>query len=289
MKIAITGGNGRIGRAVIKLALGEGHCVVSIDCLRSKNPITDIIDRFRRQDSIADIKHAQIDTSDYDALVDAFRGCDALIHLAAIPSPNDHSDHFVHNNNTVSSYNALRAAADIGIERVCQASSINAIGGAYSRSPHYEYFPLDEKHPSYNEDPYSLSKYICELQADSMARRFDMTIASLRIHSVVQRREDATQWGDLPNSQIEKQLWGYVRIDATARACLLGVSAKFSGHEVFYITAPDTMIKNISSLELAAKYFPDVPITGNLSGNRGFFSCKKAEELLGWRHDDKGV
>lgn len=37
--------------------------------------------------------------SDYDATVKAFSGCDALIHLAAIPNPVDKSDSLVHNNN----------------------------------------------------------------------------------------------------------------------------------------------------------------------------------------------
>ncbi len=31
MRIAITGGSGRVGRAVIELALAQGHSVVSID------------------------------------------------------------------------------------------------------------------------------------------------------------------------------------------------------------------------------------------------------------------
>ena len=34
MRIAITGGSGGIGRAVIKLALVQGHSVVSIDRVR---------------------------------------------------------------------------------------------------------------------------------------------------------------------------------------------------------------------------------------------------------------
>ena len=84
--------------------------------------------------------------------------------MAAIPAPGHHPDHEVHNNNVMGSYNALRAAVEVGIQRVCQASSVNATGLAYSRWPHFDYFPLDEEHPTYNEDPYSLSKWICEEQ-----------------------------------------------------------------------------------------------------------------------------
>ena len=68
-------------------------------------------------------------------------GFDVLIHLAAIPAPGGYPEHVVHNNNVTSSYNALLAAAKVGIKRVVQASSINAIGAVYSRWPTYEFLP----------------------------------------------------------------------------------------------------------------------------------------------------
>lgn len=273
MKIAVTGGNGRIGQAVIKLALAAGHTAVSID-------------RVPKETAVAHIPFHQIETTDYDALEIAIRGCDALVHLAAIIAPGRDPDHIVHNNNVVSSYNALRAAAEVGIKRVCQASSINATGAVYSRWPRYDYLPLDEKHPSYNEDPYSLSKWICELQADSMVRRYaDMVIASLRIHGVVKQRAKATGWQHVGNNMVAKQLWGYVGLEATARACLLGITADFIGHEAFYIVAPDTMMDQ-PSLALKNEFFPDVPVVGDLSDRNGFYNCRKAERLLGWRHDE---
>ncbi len=271
MRIAVTGGNGRIGQAVVELALTQGYSVVNID-------------RMPEAPKESNAPYLQVDTTDYDALSQALRKCDALIHLAAIASPGRHPDHIVHNNNVVSSYNALRAAAEIGIKRVCQASSINAIGGAYSRWPHYDYFPLDEEHPTYNEEPYSLSKWICEKQADSMVRRYEgMTIASLRIHGVVSDRSVSAKWQNSNNDVIAKHLWGYTRRDATALACLLGITADFSGHEAFYIVAPNTMMDR-PSLELQKQFYPDVPVQGDLSENKGFFNCEKAERLLGWYH-----
>jgi len=272
MRIAVTGGNGRIGQAVVELALAQGHSVVNID-------------RTAEVTKESRVTGIQLDTTDYDSFEKALHGCDALIHLAAIASPGRHPDHIVHNNNVVSSYNALRAAAQLGIKRVCQASSINAIGGAYSRAPHYDYFPVDEKHPTYNEDPYSLSKWICEIQADSMVRRFEeMTIASLRIHGVTSARADSAKWQHSHSGAVAKHLWGYTRRDATAQACLLSITADFNGHEPFYIVAPITMM-DMPSLELKDKYYPDVSVWGDLSENKGFFNCQKAEQLLGWHHD----
>jgi nucleoside-diphosphate-sugar epimerase len=271
MKIAITGASGRVGRAVVEHAAAQGHEVVSIDRVSGAGPGA----------------HLRIDLTDDGALADALAGCDALIHLAAINGPGRHPDEVVHDNNVVSSYHALHAAAEAGISRVCQASSVNAIGGRFSREARYDYFPVDERHPSYAEDPYSLSKWIAEQQADAVARRYEgMSIASLRLHGVVSDRSEAARWLGIPQA-VEKQLWGYTHQDAAARAFLLGVTADFPAHEVFYIVAPDTMV-DTPSLDLKATHYPEVPLQADLPGTAGFFDCHKAEEILGWKHDDGG-
>jgi UDP-glucose 4-epimerase len=271
MNIAITGANGVVGRAVADRALAAGHSVVPIDRSFGMTP-TD--------------RTVELDVTDYPALLEGLDGCDALIHLAAIPGPGRHPDAVVHGNNVVASYNALRAAAEVGIERVCQASSVNAIGGRFSLRPRYDYFPVDERHACYAEDPYSLSKWICEEQADAIGRRYgSMTIASLRFHGVVESRTEAIVWSEHPDGFVDRQLWGYTNRAAAARACLLAVTADFSGHERLYIVAPDTMV-DTPSLELRERHYPDVPVQGNLSGNNGFFDCSRAALVLGWNHDD---
>src|SRR5215471_4826457 len=123
MRIAVTGGNGHIGRSVVALALAQGHQVVSIDRTASQ-----------QSDSLAaNYEFLETDLTSYSALEQSLSGCDAMIHLAAIPSPRGLPDYEIHNNNVVGSYNALSAAARLGIQRVCQASSVNATGAAYSR------------------------------------------------------------------------------------------------------------------------------------------------------------
>src|SRR5438094_844562 len=107
MKIALTGGSGGIGRAIAAEALRHGHSVVSID----RVPPAETQDQ-------GNLRFVQADVGEYERLLDAFAGCDALIHMAAIPSPVRHPDHVVHNNNVVGSYNALRAAAEHGIMRI---------------------------------------------------------------------------------------------------------------------------------------------------------------------------
>ena len=273
MKIAVTGGNGLIGRAVVDMARADGHDVVCIDTAPPR-------------DEGSGATFVAADVTRYDQLEQALGGCDALVHLAAIRSPIGRPDYEVHNTNVVASYNALSAAARLGIRRVCQASSVNATGAAFSRWPRYDYFPLDEQHPTYNEDPYSLSKWICEQQADSFARRYEaMAIASLRFHMVVPDRATAARRQTTGDQEVlVKHLWGYTSLESAARACRLSLTADLHGHAAFYIVAPDTTM-DTPSLELRQRYFPDVPLRGTLDGNRGFFNCSRAERMLGWRHD----
>ena len=272
MKIAVTGASGRVGTAVVERALRDGHEVVAVDRTApgSTAPATEVV---------------ELDMQDYDAVTRALSGCDGLVHLAAITGPGRLPDHVVHDHNVVSSYHALSAAAELGIRRISQASSVNAIGGRFSRSPRYDYFPIDEQHAAYVEDPYSLSKWICEQQAESIARQYPgTTIASLRLHGIVGRRADAVAWLDWAGAAMVRQLWGYTSSESAARAFLAGLTADFVGHEAFYIVAPDTMM-DTPSMQLAGEHYPDVRIRGDLSGGRSFFDCSKAETMLGWTHE----
>src|SRR3954466_2544222 len=229
MKLALTGGSGRVGPAIAEEALRQGHSVVSID---RAPPPADIQEPENLHFVTADI-------CDYEQLLRGFEGCDALIHMAAIPTPFKDPDHLVHNNNVVGSYNVMRAAIECGITRICQASSVNAIGLSYSREGHFDYFPIDENHPDHNEEPYGLSKWICEQQANSLVRRYEgVSIASIRFHWVVPEREMAARSFNAPNQDTAKHLWGYTLREPAARACLLAIEGRFNGHEVFYITAP---------------------------------------------------
>ena len=278
-RIVVTGGNGKLGRAVVKDLTQHGYTVRSIDRIAAQTPVN------------PGVETLTLDLTDYAAVQHMLEGADAVVHLAAIPSPMHDPWPQVYANNTVASYNVLHAAATLGIRHVCLASSINAIGSAFSKAPQFDYFPLDEQHPTYNEDPYSLSKWVAELQANSIVRRWpEMTIASLRFHGI--RETGESNQGNViasaaPAAALEsmkRNLWGYVAITACARACRFSIEADYRGHEVFYIVAPNTYSPT-STLELAQQYYPQVPIKGDMSDHKGFYDTRKATRLLGWMHD----
>ena len=109
-----------------------------------------------------------------------------------------------------------------------------------------------------------------------------MTIASLRFHLVVPQRAQAEAEYLPREDEADKHLWGYTLLADAARACLTSLAAPFTGHQAFYITGADT-VHPAPSAELAARHFPDVPVTGDLGGRNSFFSGAKAARLLGFR------
>jgi nucleoside-diphosphate-sugar epimerase len=270
MKLALTGGSGIVGSGILDMAVARGDEVVVLDRVPSPAPRKNV-------------RWIVATTDDYDAVFDAFAGCDAVIHMAALPRPGLAPEHVTHNNNVVGSYNALHAAIAHGIRRICQASSVNAIGLSYSRASHLHYLPVDEKHPNSSEEPYSLSKWICEQQADAFARRYeDVQIASLRFHWVAESRDIPLKgYAGMPEEGVGKHLWGYTLLENAARASLAAIEpGRFTGHEVFYITEPDTA-SDVPTLELARRYHPGIEIRGALSGRQSLFDSSKARRLLG--------
>jgi UDP-glucose 4-epimerase len=277
MEIAVTGGSGRLGRVLIDQLVKDGHQVRSLD--RAAPQTTQVPDRNDKAVSVT-----QVDLNDLATLTEAIRGCQAVIHLAAFPGPHGQAPGVVYANNTLTNYNVLYAASALGIRHVCLASSINALGGIASRVGRFDYFPVDELHPTHNEDDYSLSKWVGEIQADSFARRFPtMTISSLRFHALVPAPPEKQHSLDTAEAGSARGLWGWTLIDEGARACLLAIKAEFHGHEVFFITAPTTT-SDIPTLELAKHAYPNVPVRSDLSGHKSFYNCEKAARLLGWRH-----
>lgn len=275
MKLAITGASGNVGQGVIQEALEHtNHQLRLIDVREPSKRIDD-----------ARVEYVTSDLRDYDAFYDALDGTDALVHLAVGghkgPPPFESQD--VHNSMVVMSYNALQAAANLGMRHVVVVSSVNAIGALFSADPKYEYFPLDEKHPYNPEDGYSVGKQIQEIQAAAFARRYPhMSISSLRLHFVTSTRPS---YQDRVDSEVSKDMWGWTDLRAAGRACLLGLEVEWTGAEVFYIVGPEHCADGHDALELAARFYPETKVASSMRANSGFYDCSKAERMLGWVHD----
>jgi len=169
MRVLITGAAGIVGQPVTKHLQALGHDVVATD-------IT----------SAAGVTHV-CDIMNPDALREHMAGCDAVVHLAAFPTPAVASSSETFQRNVAGTFNVYSVAEALGITRVVQASSVNAWGcfwGKYEHEPHY--LPIDELHPKYTTDPYSFSKQLVEEIASYFWRRSGIQSVSLRFPGVFQ-------------------------------------------------------------------------------------------------------
>ncbi|KAF2722108.1 putative UDP-galactose 4-epimerase [Polychaeton citri CBS 116435] len=277
MKIAITGSRGSVGKETVRLCAERGHHTVQVNR-------TD-----QEYDGTPNSEMRTADATDYDACLKSFEGCDAIIHLAAIPNPRKNPHHQVHSNNVVGAFNGLHAAAELGIRRFCYASSVNAIGLAFSNQPNkFPYFPIDEDFPPNCTDSYALAKLEAEIQCKAFANWYPgLKIAAMRIHQVEPRETVRKEHEKLWEESAVKQLFGWVNPTATARACILAVenADDFEGCEIFNIVAPDTT-QDTPSAELAKKYHPEAEIREGLEGNNSFWKYGKAK-IIGWEHTEK--
>lgn len=117
MKIAVTGTSGRIGRA-IHFALCQKYDVVGFD--RSVSSVTTHL--------------GEIDN--YKLLIDAFKGADAVVHVAALHAPHVgiYDDSEFYRINIEGTKNVFRAAIDCGVQALVFTSS-TAVYGHASQHP----------------------------------------------------------------------------------------------------------------------------------------------------------
>lgn len=266
-RLAVTGAAGRLGRHVVARAVRAGHEVIA----------TDLPGATGEPDGRVEWRAA--DLTDLDQARSALAGADAVIHLGGLVHPR-YPEPEVHRVNVNGTYHVLVAAEEHGLDGVCLASSINAIGGVYSADPRYDYFPVDEDHPTYAEDPYSLSKWIVEQQSAAFARRRpDVAFSALRLHGL--RDDAASAMRDGQDERNRKDLWGWVSFDASASACLLAALRPTPGHAVYHVVA-DRTTTSTPSTELAARWYPGVPLRTPMDGTAGFYSTARATADLGW-------
>lgn len=271
MRIAVTGGNGKLGKVTVEHLRAYEHEVVVLD---KAGP-----DRWA---------FTQIEITDYGQLIDAFAGIndrhdgvDAIVHLAAIPAPGILTDAATFHNNVVGAFNVFQAARRLGIHRVVFASSETVLGLPFDTPP--PYVPLDEEYDTRPESVYSLGKHLEEELARKYARWDpELSITALRFSNVMVPADYVEFPSFDADAGLRKwNLWGYIDARDGAEAIRLALEAGRPGYDVFNIFAADTVMTRPNA-ELMAEVFPGVELRGELGVNDSLTSTAKARRILGW-------
>ncbi|MEH6781096.1 MAG: NAD(P)-dependent oxidoreductase [Rhodoglobus sp.] len=271
LRIAVTGGNGKLGRATAAGLRAAGHTVTVLDMAGpDRNAFT------------------QVDLTDYGQVIDALAGIndrhdgvDAVAHLGAIPAPGLWSDAATFHNNMNATFNVFQACKRLGIKTIAYASSETVLGLPFETPP--PYIPLDEEYDTRPESTYSMVKHLEEQMAQKFVR-WDpsLSITALRFSNVM-NPDDYEKFPsfDADARQRSWNLWGYIDARDGANAIRLALETSRPGYDVFNIFAGDTVMTRPNA-ELVAEVFPDVEIRGELGVNTSLTSTAKAERLLGW-------
>ncbi|MCB5291353.1 NAD-dependent epimerase/dehydratase family protein [Arthrobacter sp. SO3] len=271
MRVAVTGGSGKLGRSVVRRLGEDGHEVTNLDRTGTRGH-----------------GYTEVDLRNYGQVVDVLLGLedrhdgfDAVVHLAAIPAPGHAPDAATFENNMQATYNVFQAARRAGIKRIVYASSETVLGLPFDVDP--PYIPVDEEYPARPESTYSLVKHLEEQMAVQLTRWDpELSITALRFSNVMDPEDYEEFPGFDADAMLRKwNLWGYIDGRDGAQAVARALEHGAPGFEAFIIANADTVMSR-SSASLAAEVFPNVAVAKELGEHETLLSIDKAKRLLGY-------
>jgi dTDP-glucose 4,6-dehydratase len=183
-KILVTGSDGFIGSHLTEELIGRGYDIRAFVYYNSFNS-------WGWLDSLpAGIKEKldvfSGDIRDPSGVKEAMKGCDIVMHLAAlvaIPYSYHSPDTFV-DTNIKGTLNVLQAARDLNIKKVIHTSTSEVYGTARS-------VPIAEDHPLQGQSPYAATKIGADQLALSFYRSFDTPVCVVRPFNTYGPRQSA--------------------------------------------------------------------------------------------------
>ena len=168
--VLVTGADGFIGSHLVELLLSEGYSVRALSQYNS----------FNYWGWLDDMHHDNLevvcgDVRDPNYCREIVRGCDTVLHLAAliaIPYSYVAPDSYV-DTNIKGTLNICQACRDLGVERLVVTSTSEVYGTAL-------YVPIDEKHPRQPQSPYSATKIGADAIAKSFYNAFNLPVVIAR-------------------------------------------------------------------------------------------------------------
>ncbi len=183
-KILVTGADGFIGSHLTEYLAREGYDVKAFVLYNSFSS-WGWLDSLEPE-LLNKIEVFPGDVRDPNGVREAMKGCDVVLHLAAlvaIPYSYHSPDTYV-DTNIKGTLNILQAAKDLGVERVVHTSTSEVYGSAQS-------VPINEDHPMIGQSPYSASKIGADQMALAFHCSFDTPVTILRPFNTYGPRQSA--------------------------------------------------------------------------------------------------
>ena len=270
MKVLVTGGAGFIGSHLSERLLNEGHDVRVLDNFSTG----------RRENLLGltgDIEVVEGDIQSYERAHTAVKGCEIVVHQAALPSvPRSVQDPLTSNaSNVIGTLNVLLAARDSGVARAIYASSSSVYGAD-------ETLPKSEDLPATPISPYAVGKLAGEGYCRSFWEVYALETVALRYFNVFGPRQDPlSQYAAVIPSFIEAflsdrgpvvygdgtQTRDFTYIDNVVEGTVLALRAEGVAGKVFNIACGEQVsvsrlvdeLRQITGKNLEPEYAPPRP------------------------------
>ena len=183
-KILVTGADGFIGSHLTEALVRAGHDVRAFVLYNSFNSWgwldhCDPAVKGKFEVFAGDVR-------DYQSVATGMKGCDTVLHLAALiaipysySAPSSYVD-----TNVKGTLNVVQAARDLGVSKVVHTSTSEVYGTA-------QFVPITEEHPLQGQSPYSASKIGADHMALSYYTSFKTPVAVLRPFNTYGPRQSA--------------------------------------------------------------------------------------------------
>ena len=184
MKILVTGADGFIGSHLTEALVRQGHEVRAFVLYNSFGS-WGWLDRCN-SDAKGKFEVFAGDISDPHGVKEAMKGCDVVLHLAAliaIPYSYHSPDTYV-DTNVKGTLNVLQAARELGVKKVVHTSTSEVYGTA-------KFVPITEEHPLLGQSPYSATKIAADQLAYSFYASFGLPVVIARPFNTYGPRQSA--------------------------------------------------------------------------------------------------
>lgn len=166
MRILVVGGAGYIGSHMVKMLLGAGHDVITLDNLSSGH-----------RDAVLGGAFIKGDLADTDCLKQVFEQYkpEAVMHFASYIQVGEsvRKPDIYYRNNVTNTLNLLDTMLHFGVKKFIFSSTAAVFGEP-------DYVPIDEAHPNRPLNPYGRSKWMIEQVLSDYDKAFELRSVCLR-------------------------------------------------------------------------------------------------------------
>ena len=269
MRVLVTGGNGRIGRAAALAFARAGHEVRSLDLALPA-------------ERLAGVEHRVGSVADMGDVVGAMLGwgVEAAVHMAAWTNSGIASEARTYAENAAGAFNVATAAAEMGARRIVLGSSAQ-VYGFEALDP--VRVPVDEDHPLRPLNAYALSKLAAEAAGAFVAARTGATVISLRIMGARLAAQMPAEVAALRAAPEAGRflLWTRVDVRDVAEACLQAATAPDVPSGAYDVTGARILLDEPTH-EVLARHCPGLDLAAAPEGTASPMSCARAAAAFGY-------